>query len=126
MAQEMTANYNKTLPEGSTIRRTAIKYRNPANKPSDIDLEVMKSMIADGNLSKPVVIDMGDSFHVYKALPMHKPCLACHGDQSKMPKEMNNIIAKKYPTDLAVGLKEHEFRGVIISEIQKKIVKNPK
>ena len=118
-AHEMGAEYNKNLPEGSKIRRTAIKYRNPNNKPDATDLVVMKDMIADGNLSKPLVVDMGDSFRVYKALPTHKPCLACHGNTEKMATKMKEIVSKKYPNDLATGFKEHEFRGVIISEIKK-------
>ena len=118
-AQEMTATYNKTLPEGSLIRRTAIKYRNPANKPDATDLVVMEDIVADGNFSKAWVVDMNDTFRVYKSLPMHKPCLVCHGDKDKMPQKMKDMISKKYPNDLATGLKEHEFRGVIVSEIKK-------
>jgi hypothetical protein len=118
-AQEMTANYNKTLPEGSKVRRTALKYRNPENKPDATDLAVMEHIVADGNFSKPAVVDMGESFRVYKALPTHKPCLVCHGDKEKMPAKMKEILEKKYPTDLATGFKEHDFRGVIISEIKK-------
>jgi len=118
-AQEMGANYNSSLPKGSHIRRTAIKYRNPANKPDATDLIVMNDMIADGNLSKAVVVDMGKSFRVYKALPTHKPCLKCHGDANSMPEKMKEIINKKYPHDLATDFKEHELRGVIVSEIEK-------
>ena len=118
-AQEMGANYNKSLPKGSSIRRTAIKYRNPNNKPDATDLVVMNDMIADGNFSKPLVVDMGESFRVYKALPVHKPCLKCHGSVEKMPKEMKELINKTYPKDLAIDFKEHEFRGVIVSEIKK-------
>ncbi len=118
-AHEMGANYNTSLPKGSHVRRTAIKYRNPANKPDATDLVVMNKMIADGNLSKAVVVDMGENFRVYKALPTHKPCLKCHGDANSMPEKMKEIIHKKYPNDLATGFKEHELRGVIVSEIEK-------
>ena len=118
-AQEMGANYNKSLPEGSSIRRTAIKFRNPNNKPDATDSIVMNDMIADGNFSKPLVVDMGESFRVYKALPVHKPCLKCHGDATKMPTKMKELINKTYPKDLATDFKEHEFRGVIVSEIKK-------
>jgi hypothetical protein len=118
-AHEMGANYNKSLPEGSSIRRTAIKYRNPNNKPDATDLVVMNDMIAEGNLSKPLVVDMGKSFRVYKALPIKPPCLKCHGNLESMPKEMKTLINKKYPHDLATGFKLNEFRGVVVSEIKK-------
>jgi ferritin len=118
-AHEMGANYNKTLPEGSSIRRTALKYRNPNNKPDATDIDVMNKMMGEGDFSKPLVVDMGESFRVYKALPIKKACLKCHGDVEKMPKAMKELINKKYPKDLATGFKLNEFRGVVISEIKK-------
>jgi len=36
-----------------------------------------------------------------------------------MPEKMKEIIHKKYPNNLATGFKEHELRGVIVSEIEK-------
>jgi len=118
-AQEMGKNYNKTLPKDSKVRRTALKYRNPNNKPDATDIVVMNKLVADHTFKKPLVVDMGDSFRVYKALPTHKPCLACHGDKRKMPERMKEIIDAKYPADLATDFKEHDFRGVIVSEIKK-------
>jgi len=32
---------------------------------------------------------------------------------------MSQIIKKNYPNDLAIDFKEHDFRGVIVSEIKK-------
>ena len=118
-AQKMGKNYNASLPKDSKVRRTAIKYRNPNNKPDATDLVVMNKLVADNTFKKPLVVEMKDHYRVYKALPMHKPCLACHGDAAKMPAKMKEIIAKKYPNDLATGLKAHAFRGVIVSEIKK-------
>jgi hypothetical protein len=118
-AQEMGKSYAKTLPKGSSIRRTALKYRNPNNKPDATDVAVMEKIVAEGNFTKPFVVDMGENFRVYKTLPTHKPCLACHGDKEKMPEKMKEILEKNYPADLATGFKEHEFRGVIVSTIEK-------
>jgi len=118
-AQHMGKSYNATLPKDSKVRRTALKYRNPNNKPDATDVVVMHKLIADKNLKKPLVVDMGKSFRVYKALPTHKPCLVCHGDKEQMPQRMKQVIDAKYPADLATGFKEHAFRGVIVSEIQK-------
>ena len=118
-AQGMGKSYNKTLPSDSKVRRTALKYRNPNNKPDATDVAVMNKLVADNTFKKPLVVDMGKTFRVYKALPTHKPCLACHGDKTKMPEKMKAIIDTKYPADMATGFKEHDFRGVIVSEITK-------
>ncbi len=110
--------YNENLPKDSMVRRTALKYRNPANKPDAIDVEVMTDLQTKNNFN-PVVIEMKDQYRVYKALPTLKPCLACHGDTTIMDETVKEIIAKKYPTDLATNFKEGEFRGVVVSEIKK-------
>ena len=118
-AQEMGKKYNASLPKGSKIRRTALKYRNPKNKPDATDVTVMTKLKADNTFDKPLVVDMGDNFRVYKALPTHKPCLVCHGDTKTMSSSMLETIKAKYPNDLAVDFKEHDFRGVIVSTIKK-------
>jgi predicted component of type VI protein secretion system len=118
-AMEMGKKYNASLPKDSKVRRTALKYRNPNNKPDATDVVVMTKLKADNTFKKPLVVDMGDSYRVYKALPVHKPCLICHGDTKKMSPSMLKSIKEKYPKDLASNFKEHEFRGVIVSTIKK-------
>ncbi len=118
-AIEMGKKYNASLPKDSSIRRTALKYRNPNNKPDATDVVVMEKLKSDNSFKKPLVVDMGDNYRVYKALPVHKPCLVCHGDTKTMSPSMLKIIKEKYPNDLAVDFKEHEFRGVIVSTIKK-------
>lgn len=117
-AKGMENAYNKSLPQDSNVRRTALKYRNPANKPDATDIAVMKNLKENKNF-KPVVVELTDQYRVYKALPTMKPCLACHGDTTAMNSTVKKMILKKYPTDLATNFKENEFRGVVVSEIQK-------
>jgi len=118
-AKEMTQTYNKTLPEGSSVRRTALKYRNPENKPDATDRAVMEKFEESKAFKKPLVVDMGESYRVYKALPTHKPCLICHGDKTKMPPKMQAILKERYPADLATGFTLGSLRGVIVSTIEK-------
>lgn len=117
-AMPLTDNYNAQLPSDSKVRRTALKYRNPANKPDTKDIEVMNNIIASKKLD-PVTIEMNDSYRVYKPLSMTQPCLACHGDLKTMNKQTKEKIKEYYPKDLATGFKLGEFRGVIVSEIKK-------
>ena len=117
-AKTIVANYNKTLPEGSKVRRTALKYRNPANKPDATDVAVMNELKAKKNF-KPVVVELEKSFRVYKALDVKKPCLACHGASDTLNSGVKELITKNYPKDLATEFKEGDFRGVVVSEIAK-------
>ena len=117
-AKGMENAYNETLPKDSTVRRTALKYRNPDNKPDAIDVAVMIDLEKNNNF-EPVVIELAKNYRVYKALPTLKPCLACHGDTTAMNSSVKEMIAKSYPNDLAMNFKENEFRGVVVSEIKK-------
>ena len=118
-ALEMGKAYNATLPKDSSIRRTAIKYRNPNNKPNATDIAVMNKFIESKEFKKPLVVEMDESFRVYKALPIMQPCLACHGAKKDMNAKTVEMINKKYPHDLATDFKLGELRGVIISTIKK-------
>jgi hypothetical protein len=117
MAIQMTNDYNNISPNVK-VRRTALKYRNPANKPDATDKEVMYRLqvVNDG---KPVAVDMGSTYRVYKPLKMKQSCLLCHGDTTQISPKTLKMIRKNYPHDLATDFKLGEFRGVVISEFQK-------
>lgn len=117
MAMQMTKDYNN-ITDGVKIRRTALKYRNPENKPDEIDKEVMYRFQAVNDF-KPIAVDMGSSYRVYKPLKTKAKCLYCHGSKSDLNPEVTKMIHKKYPHDLAVDFKLGEFRGVVVAEFNK-------
>jgi len=117
IAMKMTNDYNNVSPNVK-VRRTALKYRNPANKPDNTDKEVMYRLQAV-NDGKPVAVDMGSTYRVYKPLKMKSSCLLCHGSTTQISPKVLKIIRTKYPHDLATGFKLGEFRGAVVSEFQK-------
>ena len=117
LAIQMTDDYN-AITTDAKVRRTAIKYRNPKNKPDATDTAVMNELIRRGDF-KPVTIDAGDHYRVYKPLPTKAECLVCHGDVSQIPKKVAEMTKRQYPKDLAVDFAEGEFRGVVVAEIKK-------
>jgi len=117
IAMQMTNDYNNVSPNAK-VRRTALKYRNPANKPDTTDKEVMYRLQAL-NDGKPVAVDMGSTYRVYKPLKMKSSCLLCHGDTTQISPKVLKMIRTKYPHDLATGFKLGEFRGAVVSEFQK-------
>ena len=120
-AKDIAKKISAKFPEGVTVRRTALKYRNPDNKPDDIDTKVMNQMLeAKKNKTfkaKPVVVEAGDKVRVYKPLLINDVCLKCHGDSAKMDAKVKETIAKKYPEDNATGFKLYDLRGVIVAEL---------
>jgi len=116
MAQGMTNDYNAISPD-TKIRRTALKYRSPKNKPDGTDTVVMERFLASNNLKEPLIVEMPNHYRVYKALDMKQPCLACHGEN--ISEDLGKMLEKSYPKDMATHFKLGEFRGVIVAEVKK-------
>lgn len=117
----------KSKEHNLSIRRTALKFRNPDNAPDDFERATMEAFIADIKAGKDaktleraeiVKTDDGEVFRYMKAIPMgEKPCVVCHGGDIK-PK-VKAEIDKRYPDDTAVGFKPGELRGAF--SISKKL-----
>ncbi|ADV46193.1 Tll0287-like domain-containing protein [Nitratifractor salsuginis] len=120
-AQRITKEVNAKFPDNIKVRRTALKYRNPDNKPDATDVKVMEQMEAAakaGKLEKkPVVVKVGETERVYVPLIAQKACLKCHGPVEKIDPKVKETIAKHYPDDKAVGFHEGDLRGVVVAEI---------
>ncbi len=115
LGQSMADDYNRA--SDVKIRRTALRYRNPKNKPDATDKTVMERFLATKEFNEPLVVDMGDSYRVYKALEVKQPCLACHGEN--ISQDLQKMLIKKYPTDMATNFKLGDFRGAVVAEIKK-------
>jgi len=118
-AMTLTDDYNKKIMPNMKVRRTAIKYRNELNKPDSTDSKVMEQIVASKQM-KPVVVDMGDKYRVYKPLGTMPACVVCHGDVATMHKDTVSKIKQFYPKDKATGFKVGDFRGVVVAEVNKK------
>ncbi len=114
IAMSRTDEYN-AISE-TKIRRTALKYRNPKNKPDETDTIVMERFLAN-NAKKSLVVEMPNSYRVYKPLYIKPQCLACHGEN--ISPELQKIIKRTYPKDMATGFKLGEFRGVVVAKVKK-------
>ena len=121
-AEEITKDVNAKLPSYAKVRRTALKLRNPNNKADDIDTKVMNEYVTsiENKTFSPKnikVVEVNGTTRVYKPLTIKKVCLKCHG--TNISDNLKKAIVTNYPKDQAVGYKEGDFRGVIVSEIAK-------
>ena len=120
-AEDIEKKVAEKFPANIKVRRTALKVRNPKNKPDATDIKVMEQMEAamkDGTFrKKPTVVEVDGVNRVYVPLVVEKGCLKCHGPVDKIDPKVREIIAKKYPEDKAVGFKEGDLRGVVVAEI---------
>jgi hypothetical protein len=123
-AKDIAKEVSKNFPENIKVRRVAIKYRNPNNKPDNKDLEILQKFetsLKDKSFKKkPVVVDVNGTKRVYVPLIVEKACTKCHGDINKIDPKVKSIIAKAYPNDKAVNFKEGDLRGAVVAEIAPK------
>ena len=122
-AGTITKEINAKLPGYVSVRRTALKTRNPNNKADTTDINVMQAYnkaIQDKTFDPKTaikVIKEGDTTRVYKPLLVKGACLKCHG--TEISPQISELIHAAYPDDKAIGFKEGDFRGVIVAEVKK-------
>ena len=123
-AEDIEQKVAEKFPSNVKVRRTALKVRNPKNKPDATDVKVMEQMEAAMKAGtfkkKPMVVEVDGTNRVYVPLVVEKGCLKCHGPVEKIDPKVRETIAKKYPDDQAVGFKEGDLRGVVVAEIAPK------
>lgn len=111
---------SQSQAHGLKISRTALKLRNPANKPDEFERRVMEDFVSKIDAgADPKTLDHAETvmqadgtkvFRYMKAIPTaEKPCLACHGES--IAPEVKAEIDKRYPEDQATGFKAGQLRG---------------
>jgi hypothetical protein len=95
------------------IQRISDKYRNPDNKPSESDMEMILKMGSLTSAEPVLIFEKGKTVY-YKPIKIAMPaCLNCHGTEGKdISAKTLEAIRQKYPDDLATGYKESDFRGM--------------
>jgi hypothetical protein len=102
-----------------TIKRTALKVRNPTNAPDDFEARVLASFVAQAQAggdvqalvhSQVFEADGVKQLRFMKAIPMaEQPCAACHGANVKP--DVTSKTLELYPQDQAVGFLPGQVRG---------------
>lgn len=119
-AYSLTQNVNSKLDKGVEVKRISLKYRNPANAPTDKEAEVLKSFESLNGALPAHLIETVDehTYKYYKPITIDKQvCLKCHGDISKNI-ELKKAIDEKYPADKAIGYKIGDVRGAVVVTIK--------
>lgn len=102
---------------GVAIRRATLQPRNPDNRATQREAEVLtayEAAIADGGSVAPLVHEVNDSTVAYYAPIRAQPlCLNCHGTVGgEVMPEAAALIADLYPDDQALGYSEGDLRGI--------------
>jgi hypothetical protein len=108
---------------GAVVGRTALRVRNPANAPDDLQravLEQFSGELASGKFEGPLeaAFELNRGGQVerryMRAIPTEGLCLACHGPV--LAPELAAVIQRDYPADQATGFAEGDLRGFFWAE----------
>lgn len=98
---------------GASVRRTALRTRNPAAKADATEQRVMASWAADpldhNGRPKRWTAKTGGEYRYMRAIPTMPMCLACHGEN--IAPEVTAAIREHYPEDQATGFAPGQLRG---------------
>ena len=121
-AAKISAEVSSKFPDGVSVRRVAIKYRNEANKPDNIDVKVLEQFQKEIDnktfVKKPKLVDVNGTKRVYVPVLVSKACIKCHGEN--IDPKIASVIKKYYPNDKATGFREGDLRGAMVAEIKEK------
>jgi hypothetical protein len=95
------------------IKRTSLKFRNPLNKPTDREVEILNQYALEkenGQIMQAIIDDEAERKTFYAPIIMQAQCIKCHGAKSNI--SIYNSIVKLYPNDLATDYKQGDLRGM--------------
>lgn len=115
-ALDLTAGI--AVQQGLDIKRTSLRYRNPANAPDEAETEALRyfeaALAETGTLPADWVQRAGrDEYRYYRALTVAPPCIQCHGATEKIDSAVKAILDDRYPDDLATDYAVGDFRGLV-------------
>ncbi len=105
---------------GWKVARVSLKTRNPLlGMPdaweqkvlADFDQRAGKENPAAMEFAEVVTEPQGKFYRYMKAIPVQEVCLACHGAEDTMAKEVKEALAADYPHDKATGYAVGQIRG---------------
>jgi hypothetical protein len=126
-AVRLTADVQDRLGRGLVIKRTTLKYRNPANAPDDLEaaaIDYFTSTLQErdslpSNYVQRVSID---EFRYYQPLIVNQLCLQCHGNPGEIDPAVIQRLTARYPEDRATGYASGELRGLIRVSVPAQLV----
>ncbi len=102
---------------GIHVKRTAAKFRNPANEPDLLENQLLnefKDQHQAGKELKPIIRrDNNGGVHYFKPILLQGMCVTCHGDPAiDIPDLVKNVLSELYPSDQAIGYRIGDLRGL--------------
>jgi outer membrane murein-binding lipoprotein Lpp len=106
-----------TFADSVTVRRAALRTRNPIHTPDSLERAMITSMIQQLERKEApsvnlVRVPQRKEIHYFKPIIIQPMCLNCHGSRDQVQPSTLARIQNKYPNDQAIDYKEGDLRGV--------------
>jgi hypothetical protein len=102
---------------GLSVRRTALRTRNPANAPDAYERAWLERAAAAGapavDAAEVVRADGAYELRYLRPVRLAEMCTTCHGAPEEIPPAVAQAVARRYPEDRATGFKPGDLRGVV-------------
>jgi hypothetical protein len=98
------------------IKRTSLKFRNPANRPTheeELILQLFTEQLKQGIKLQPLTKKTKKILRYYYPLQTAPLCLNCHGKPEDLNPEVRALLQRYYPQDKATGFAAGDLRGMI-------------
>ncbi|MEO8195986.1 MAG: DUF3365 domain-containing protein [Thermoanaerobaculia bacterium] len=117
--QAQVATREEAARLGISLRRISLRYRNPADAPDAFERAALERFAVQaqagslpGELAQVVTGAGGEAELRYlRPIVLGPQCLACHGQPSALAPGVGEILARRYPDDLATGYASGDLRG---------------
>jgi uncharacterized protein (DUF302 family) len=102
---------------GLSVRRTALKTRNPANAPDEYERAWLERAARGEapavDATEVVRRDGGYELRYMRVVRLAEMCTTCHGAPDRIPPAVKEAIAARYPQDRATGFATGDLRGAV-------------
>lgn len=102
--------------DGFTIRRTALRLRNPVNAPSEWERAVLERWAGEADpqdWSEVATTAGGRELRWMRPIRLMPLCTQCHGAEAEIQPATRDAIRVLYPDDAAIGFAPGDLRGAI-------------
>jgi len=117
VAQEITTRVREE--QGISVRRTALKVRNPANAPDGyerawLEANADRASFPPGGVHEVVTRpDGARELRYLRPILLQALCVRCHGSPGQIDDDTTAALARLYPEDAATGYVPGQLRGVV-------------
>ncbi|MHC4547371.1 MAG: Tll0287-like domain-containing protein [Planctomycetota bacterium] len=114
-AQELTGAIEAET--GVSVRRTALRVRNPQNAPDAYERAWLERAAAGGEVAAGAEVVRAEDgtyeLRYLRPIRLAEMCTRCHGTAAQISPAVRDLLQRRYPSDAATGFAPGDLRGAV-------------